>query len=352
MKKIFDSLHGFIHFDEVEWAFIHHRAFQRLRYIRQLGAAYLVYPGATHSRFEHSIGVMHIATLIFDNLCNDFENRGLYRRLTRLAALAHDLGHLPFSHVAEKLVFGQEGWHEKMTERILNEPSILEILSPLLEECAKNNLDGFLVLKEMATGSAKNNNYFSSMIAHDLFGADRIDYLLRDSKNSGLAYGWFDYKQLIEEICLYEGNILSIKEGGVEACESMLLARYFMYRRIYHHPLIREKSLCLSPIIADFITQKEALDNVDLYLEIDDADILVFVKQLCEKPDHPLYKEALCFMSSSLHEAITPQGIEEEKISLEKPPIMVLGKDGKLYPFDLLSKIYNSGAGDEAKALF
>jgi len=123
--KIYDSVHGFIHFGSLETALIDCEAFQRLHYLRQLGMAYLIYPGGTHTRFEHSLGTMYLATLIFDELASE-EERPFWRQMVRFAALCHDLGHLPFSHVAEKRLL-KEGGHEKWTLEIIESPHFAHV---------------------------------------------------------------------------------------------------------------------------------------------------------------------------------------------------------------------------------
>ena len=121
--KIYDSVHGFIHFNEIESALIDTEVFQRLHYIHQLGISYMIYPGATHTRFEHSLGTMHIATQIFDQISED----PYWRQIVRLAALCHDLGHLPFSHVAEEVLLGAKG-HEEWTLKIIESPYLLSLI--------------------------------------------------------------------------------------------------------------------------------------------------------------------------------------------------------------------------------
>jgi len=109
--KICDPVHGFIRFGELEQRVIDSRPFQRLRYIRQMGVAYLIYPGATHTRFEHSLGVMELVTRIYNTISHDLpeERVAYWRQILRLAALCHDMGHLPFSHTAEQVLLPEGG---------------------------------------------------------------------------------------------------------------------------------------------------------------------------------------------------------------------------------------------------
>ena len=154
-KKIYDSIHGFIRFDRVERKLIDSIPFQRLHYVHQLGIAYLVYPGATHSRFEHSLGVMELATRIFDKICKSprpdvfqyvprkgSEEYLYWKKVIRLAALCHDLGHPPFSHVAEKDLLGEIG-HEKWTQEVIQS----KYLAPIWEE-VKDSAEFAEVLEE------------------------------------------------------------------------------------------------------------------------------------------------------------------------------------------------------------
>src|ERR1700722_17529447 len=120
-KKIYDAVHGFIRFNSIERNLIDILAFQRLHHIRQLGITFLVYPGATHTRFEHSLGTMEVATRIFDHLLEKqmkLPDVDYWKQIVRFAALCHDLGHLPFSHDAESTLLGDMG-HEQWTIRII-----------------------------------------------------------------------------------------------------------------------------------------------------------------------------------------------------------------------------------------
>ncbi|MDN3507881.1 MAG: HD domain-containing protein, partial [Simkaniaceae bacterium] len=186
-KKVYDSLHGFIHLSEAETKLVYTLPFQRLHYIHQLGVAYLVYPGAVHKRFEHSLGVMHVASKIYDHLIDlcaeDFPDiipeRGSYeeiygRKVLRLAALCHDLGHLPFSHTAEEALTGIKG-HEKWTERMIDSDYLAPVWAMVDPDVEKVKQD----VKEIAVGDKGDNPWkhiLCKIITADFFGADRIDY--------------------------------------------------------------------------------------------------------------------------------------------------------------------------------
>lgn len=311
-KKFYDALHGFIHLDGIECELLQHRAFTRLRDIKQLGATYLVYPGAHHTRFEHSLGVMHIATRIFERFINQLPKnhilwvyRSFFRQILRLGALCHDMGHLPFSHVAEKSVFLDRG-HEAMTAAILNDMSLKNLFAQI-ESPHSLNIDSAESIRKIAIGHKKwaeigEKNAFTSieivlsqMITDDFFGADRIDYLLRDGRALGLPYGAFDYLQLIEHITpvLEKNSIqMAIEEEGIEACESLLLARYFMSHRVYLHPAIKALSFHLARLIHHAAQKDQLLASIDQYLSKSDADIHVMIKAIAHNEKHPLYYDA------------------------------------------------------------
>jgi HD superfamily phosphohydrolase len=307
-KKIYDPIHGFIRFDEHEKLLIDSFCFQRLHYIHQLGATYLVFPGATHSRFEHSLGVMTLASEIYRRLCknvrpdlfNFLPRSGsveylYWKKVIRLAALCHDLGHLPFSHVAEKDILLSNKGHEMWTLKIIRSESLEKIWRKLQKkalftrlESKQNLIDdviklalGEQVLKKIDPEYDYNfNNWeriLSEIIIGDFFGADRIDYLLRDAKFTGIVYGLFDYLQLIESLrILPQGSELKlgIDENGIESCESLLLARHFMHKRVYQYPSVRAYNFHLKRFMRIFYSEKEILKDVSNFLSQNDATVI------------------------------------------------------------------------------
>lgn len=357
-KKIYDPVHGFIPFDEIEKELIDTLAFQRLHYIHQLGIAYLVYPGATHTRFEHSLGVMHLVTLMFDKICKTVRpdvfhfvprkgsSEYLYwRRVLRFAALCHDLGHLPFSHVAEKDLLGSQG-HEIWTLRVIDS----EILKPVWDKLKSSTvhieelIDRDIVedIKKISVGEKKwkeiEGQGFSSweriiseLITGDFFGADRIDYLLRDAKSTGVAYGLFDYHQLIETLRILPSPdqgadelLLGIDENGIESCEALLLARHFMHRRIYQYSSVKAYNFHLRRYMKACYF-KEALENVEEFLAISDTDIIQSLNRAAKDPKIAGHRDAKSvifrqhrFRAISLPDTVTPKELkafkEEAKI--------------------------------------
>ena len=296
VHEIRDPIHIFIHVDSDERKVLDSRPFQRLRHIHQLALTHLVYPGATHRRFEHCLGVMELAGRVFDvvthpdNIYHDAVREimptaptlSYWKRVLRMAALCHDIGHLPFSHAAEKELL-QDGWdHERLTTELIESAELSGIWKEIKvypDEVAK-----------LAVGPKKYRKsaftvweaILSEIIVGNSFGVDRMDYLLRDSHHAGVAYGKFDHFRLIDTIRILpkaalsrnldadggEANAtdthaesdsarfseeepdpgpgsasgeptLGITEGGLHSAEALLLARYFMYTQLYFHQVRR-----------------------------------------------------------------------------------------------------------------
>lgn len=297
-EKICDALHGFIRFDTLEKEFIDSPPFQRLRHIRQMGMAYLVYPGCLHSRFEHSLGVMEIASRIYDSLMGaqdhrplslslpkSAEERAYWRRILRLAALCHDLGHLPFSHTAEELLL-PGGGHELMTEKIILSAS----LRPLWQQIGSHAAEDILAL---SVGGAKVQEspwkkMLSQIIVEDNFGADRIDYLIRDSFYSGAGYGHFDSHQLIDSLRILpvKGALaLGVTQSGLQAVESLWIARYFMYARVYHHLKCRVYTHHMCRLMTKYYAKHGFPSNPEEFLKETDYRILLFVAEEAGRGD-------------------------------------------------------------------
>ena len=240
MRKRFyevrDPIHGLIALSQKEMDLINTRAFQRLRRIRQLAMAFLVYPGTLHTRFDHSIGVMHIAGRICDRLRPLRKINAVECEQIRLAALLHDIGHGPFSHVSEHLLDRHqqvnrgsvlEKIHEKVTVDIIKKDSeISDILT--VEERQ------FIV--EMIEGK-ETRDFRRDIISSDL-DADKMDYLLRDSYFAGVKYGLYDLEKIIESCRAHrekDGSYLAISDEGIYALEQLLLAKLHMTQQVYSH---------------------------------------------------------------------------------------------------------------------
>ncbi|MCH9610255.1 MAG: Deoxyguanosinetriphosphate triphosphohydrolase-like protein [Chlamydiales bacterium] len=257
--KICDPIHGFIRLTSSEKALVETVAFQRLRYLNQMGMAYLVYPGATHTRFEHSLGVMELASRIYRQLKPDCEEEVL-----RLVALCHDLGHLPFSHTAELELLGEEG-HEEMTIEIVKQ---LEIPH-----------------KEKVLAALHKEGVAAQIIMDDNFGADRIDYLLRDATYTGVRFGHLDANHLIESLKIMDGEI-GIHISGIQSVESLWIARYMMFSRVCHHPKVRIFSTQMAKFMDRYYKEVGFPETIEDYLQQKDFTILAAM----ERENHPLLR--------------------------------------------------------------
>ena len=297
--EIRDPIYVFIKLDLQEREVVDSRPFQRLRHIHQLGMTYLVYPGATHKRFEHSLGVMELAGKVYDiitskevhsevkNLLpqlNDYSRKDYWRRIVRMAALCHDLGHLPFSHAAEKELL-PAGWnHERLTGEIILKSELNEIWNkqePPLKP--KDIIKVALGPKELPDEEFSAwERILAEIITGDVFGVDRIDYLLRDSHHCGVAYGKFDHHRLIDTLCILpvfseDGEIsevaLGIEEGGLQSAEALLLARYFMYTQVYFHPVRRIYDIHLRDFLAEWLENGCFSVNLEKHLSLTDNEV-------------------------------------------------------------------------------
>lgn len=235
--SIRDPIHGFIRADGLEKELIDSRPLQRLRSIRQLGFANLVFPGAEHSRFSHVLGAMELAGRVYDALAMrsdgllDPDRRSRDRRLVRVAALLHDIGHAPFSHSAEGM-FADGIDHEEMTRRLLGIAEMRALFGR-----AGDGLTPEAVIDLLAGPSDPTGRLLAQIISGEL-DVDKMDYLLRDSLYCGVRYGSFDLERLLDTMLPLEdpdtGEVgLGIGEGGVHALEALVMARYYMFTQVY-----------------------------------------------------------------------------------------------------------------------
>ena len=230
VKVLRDPVHGYVHIDlQVVWDIVNSSWFQRLRRIRQLGGAYVVYHCAEHTRFSHSLGVYEIVRRMVTEVPDIVNALNEYDKVTiMLAGLLHDIGHGPYSHAFEA-VTGTS--HEVFTCRIIEENTeITKILEASAKGLAKDVAD---VIRHKSK-----NPLLVQMISSQL-DADRMDYLLRDAYFTGTKYGEFDLERILRTLRVVDGNRLVVKESGVYAVENYIMARYHMYWQIYYHPVAR-----------------------------------------------------------------------------------------------------------------
>ncbi|VVB98338.1 Deoxyguanosinetriphosphate triphosphohydrolase-like protein [uncultured archaeon] len=240
--SIKDPIHGTIELDELESSIIDTADFQRLRGIRQLATAYLVYPGANHTRFEHSLGTLHLAS----GICRRLGLEEELARKVRLHALLHDLGHVAFSHEAERVTAKYLGTHEKLGKEKIMKGEVGDIISSAFSK------------KEIADFASSPH---AQIISSDI-GADRMDYLKRDAYYTGVAYGVIDEERIMNKM-YFENNELGVEEGALEASESLLIARFMMFSTVYLHHTVRIASAMLERSLQAALGQ-EKLDPKQL----------------------------------------------------------------------------------------
>ncbi|MEX2583153.1 MAG: HD domain-containing protein [Gemmatimonadota bacterium] len=237
-EVIRDSLWNTIRIDPIALRIIDSPAFQRLRHIRQLGHAYLVYPGATHTRFEHALGVYHLARRALQLLGDRGELDEVDPvdcRVVPYAALLHDIGHYPFSHALEELGADQlTEHHESLTRRFLASPELAAALTEVSPDAADR-------IEQLIRGWSRSP--LQGLIAGSL-DLDKIEYLNRDARSCGVPYGTVDVDRLIHALTLLrdpDGDRLEIgiHEKGLSALESLLFAKYQMFRNVYWHHGVR-----------------------------------------------------------------------------------------------------------------
>ena len=238
MKKIYldiiDPIHDFIRVYQHELSIIDNPVFQRLRRIRQLSGAHLTYPSAQHTRFEHSLGVMHIAGQAGHTL----SEKGILQsddiEILRLAGLLHDIGHGPFSHLFEEIIQEKKTSHEDFGKEIILNSEIGDSLS-------KNGFD-----KKLVTSVAFGNSKLQYMneIVSGVLSADMMDYLLRDGYFTGAEHAKIDHKRIPQSLDIYQKK-LALERSALYSFESMMHSRYQMFKAVYFHKTVRAAEVML-----------------------------------------------------------------------------------------------------------
>jgi HD superfamily phosphohydrolase len=231
---IIDPIHDFIRVYDHELKIIDNPIFQRLRRIRQLSGAHLTYPGAQHTRFEHSLGVMHIASQAGEAL----SEKGILEKddikILRLAGLLHDIGHGPFSHLFEEIIQKKKISHEDFGKKIILNSDIGDALS-------QNGYDKKTITK-IAFGDSK-FQYLNEIVSGAL-SADMMDYLLRDGYYTGAEHAKIDHKRLTQSLDVYKKK-LALEKSALYSFESMMHSRYQMFKAVYFHKTVRAAEVML-----------------------------------------------------------------------------------------------------------
>src|SRR4051812_18373826 len=234
LEVIRDPLWDNIRLDRPALLALDTAAVQRLRYVRQVGHAFLVYPGATHTRFEHALGAYHLTRRALASL----EERGELDLVpqedclaVRLAALLHDIGHYPFSHALEEAGFPS---HEALGVAKLRQGELGQVLTEIGGSGFAGQVGDFI--------AGRSGSPLQGLISGSL-DLDKIDYLSRDARMCGVPYGTVDVDRLLATLTLVETgpgrHQVGVQEKGISALESLLFAKYQMYRNVYWHHAVR-----------------------------------------------------------------------------------------------------------------
>lgn len=270
--NIRDAIHGFISLNELEQSIVQAPHFQRLRFIHQLGTTDWVYPNAVHSRFEHSLGVFHLASIVVNRIHKYLELTEPDIEIFKIACLLHDIGHGPFSHVLEEASLFQAGLdHEKMGQEIIRKTRIGRLVTQAFGQDSYNRLT-YIIRGKDALPTSEADVVFHELLAGQA-GIDRMDYLLRDSYLLGVKYGDYDLNRILETLRYSKDDGIYWEEGGIHALEQFILARYFMFTEVYFHKTRRVLDFHLGRLIKNYLRSqgKEFLpSNVDEYLRISD----------------------------------------------------------------------------------
>lgn len=230
-----DPVYGYIRVSEVERELMDTLPLQRLRRVKQLVFADYVYPGANHTRFEHSMGVMHLAGVLGRSLPAGMQEGDV--QMARLAGLFHDLGHGPFSHTFEQVLIKRlNKTHEDLTPWIVNGTELKDIISA----------HGFDpdAIAGLAVGKAPSLPPFINQMISSAVDVDKMDFLMRDTHHTGAQYGNIDVYRLIYTMEVFDGNLV-VNSSALPALEAFLIARVESFRAIYYHKTARAAQIML-----------------------------------------------------------------------------------------------------------
>ena len=261
VKSIYDELHGYIPLNEVELKIVDTPTFQRLRRIKQLAQAWYVYPGAVHTRFSHSLGVMHLMGIIASKLAQEELISREDVQLLKLAALLHDVGHTPFSHGVEHYFMRKFRLrHEELSRWVIEEdPYIASVLTEY----------GFEPREVAAVVAGLHREIvYNELLSSDL-DVDRLDYLLRDALHTGVAYGLIDLDRIVQTVTVDREGYIAVPQKAVQAVENFYIARLHMYRTVYYHKTITSYQLLIALIYEKISESTELRDLLEPFTSVD-----------------------------------------------------------------------------------
>jgi HD superfamily phosphohydrolase len=285
-KVIHDSVHGTVKVDGVFLELLERPEMQRLHGIHQLGLAYFVFPGANHTRLEHSLGTYHIASKLCSNL--DMDERD--RQEVRAAAMLHDIGHTPFSHTLEEVIHHRLGkdhmdvskdiivgdclpYQDRDREVVGSIPPLPDVLesagldparvADLVTSARRQELGQSTLMIEGEQAHFGQNNFLSQIISGPL-DVDQMDYLLRDAYYTGVAHGTIDTDRLFQTIMVHHGDLV-VDKSGLVAVEGLMVARSLMYTSVYFHKTVRIAEMMMCKAVES--APQEVLE--DMFIDTD-----------------------------------------------------------------------------------
>ena len=315
-REIRDAIHGFVRVERDEWPILDSPYLQRLRDVHQLALTYLVYPGATHKRFEHSLGVMELAGRVYDNVIAnryapgsigilnlpvDDSDRLYWRKVVRLGGLCHDIGHLPFSHATEKTILPSGMSHENLTAALIMRNEMAPLWKGMTPPVRALDVAKVAVGQEFlpAVSLTDWERFLHDIIGHDALGVDRMDYLLRDSLHVGVAYGRFDHLRLLDTMRALraphsdlESAELGIELGGLYAAEALILARYSMFMQVYYHHVRLAYDEHLQDFMLFWLGQIEGAITWEKVNNLSDSDVLLAMRNADQDHGSPSHDAA------------------------------------------------------------
>jgi len=347
MKAIRDPVHGYVNVDGPALEILDTPQMQRLRRVKQLGVANLVYPGANHTRFEHSLGTYHIAR----KLCKQL---GVTEAEVPVAALLHDVAHGPLSHVTEGLMKKYlRRDHAHRVADVLRQPELAEVLK-------RHGMDARLI-----ASTVEGEGRHGQLVCGEL-DVDRMDYLARDAHYTGVGFGLADHEQLLRSLIFHEGRLV-VGERGLHAAESVMVARFLMRPTVYYHHVNRIAESMLSRAIQTYIDDGGA--SPQDVLSMDDYQFTValhaaegYAGEMMDRLlrrnlfKRALYRSLRSMTPDLLKQGLKPQrlekeiagdaGVPQEYILVDVPPLpddaeiktMVL-RNGSLVPLERVSPL-------------
>ena len=354
LKIINDPVHGFIKIPyEIIFDIMEHRCFQRLRRISQTGLLSLIFPGATHTRFHHAIGAMH---LMF-NALEILKQKGVKisteeEKGTMLAVLLHDVGHGPFSHALENILM--DNWHH-------------EKLSLLLMEQLNEEFSGELTIAIQMFQGKYHRKFFNQLISSQL-DVDRLDYLKRDSFYTGVSEGNINTQRILSTLNVLDDELV-LDEKGIYSIEHYLVARMFMYWQVYYHKaavlaenllikiMNRAKTLVSQNVKVEasenlkyFLYRESSTDateeDIARFMELDDTDVLQAIKSwknhddfvlsyLCKTVINRKFPKII-YSSTPFSDDLVQEKIRETNLhfGIENGDLLVDNIERNLLPYD------------------